>query len=107
MYEVRAATAAARRAGRLPDSDLREVKGHLEARWSQLLVIEADDLVTRAAGDIAERFLLRGCDAVRLASALAASEGGTLVFVSWDQTVSRAASRAGLAVAPVAGRSSY
>jgi hypothetical protein len=65
------------------------------------LVIEADDLVTRAAGDIAERFRLRGYDAVHLASALAASEKGMLVFVSWDGELSKAASRSGLPVAPL------
>jgi hypothetical protein len=98
--ECRAALAAAARAGRLTRSALREAKRELERRWRQFVRVEVGESVARAAGDLAEHHALRAYDAVHLASALEAGRGGTLLFVSFDQTLSGAARRSGLAVAP-------
>ncbi|MBI2237891.1 MAG: type II toxin-antitoxin system VapC family toxin [Actinobacteria bacterium] len=99
--EARAALASAARAGRLTRAGLRAAKEELETRWAQLLVIEAGEGVARAAGDLSERHALRGYDAVHLASALEATEGGQLLFVCWDRGLGRAAVDSGLAVAPL------
>ena len=50
------------------------------------------------AGELAERFALRGYDAVHLATALAIGE--VVTFVSWDHDLRRAATRSGRAIAP-------
>jgi uncharacterized protein len=50
------------------------------------------------AGELAERFALRGYDAVHLASALSA--GGQVTLVSWDAALRNAAEQNGCALAP-------
>jgi predicted nucleic acid-binding protein len=100
--ECRAALAAAARTGRLTRSALRAAKSELERRWHQFVRVEVAEPVARAAGDLAEHHALRAYDAVHLASALEAGRGGSLLFVSFDQTLLGAARRSGLAVAPVA-----
>ena len=50
------------------------------------------------AGELAERFALRGYDAVHLASAL--SVGGPVTLVTWDADMRSAAERNGCAIAP-------
>jgi uncharacterized protein len=57
-----------------------------------------DAQLARDAGELAERFSLRGYDAVHLASALSA--GGPVTLVTWDEDLKRAAARSGCAVAP-------
>ena len=63
-------------------------------------MVELSAAVGLASGDLAERHLLRTSDAIHLASALA-SAAADRVFVSWDTTLRRAATEAGMAVAPV------
>ncbi len=99
--ECRAALAAAARAGRLTRSGLRAARTELERRWRQFVRVEVEERVAQAAGDLAEHHGLRAYDAVHLASALQAGEGGSLLFVSFDQTLLGAARRSDLAVAPV------
>ena len=99
--ECRAALAAAARAGRLTRSTLRAAKAELERRWRQFVRVDVAHSVATAAGDLAEHHALRAYDAVHLASALEAGRGGALLFVSFDQTLSGAARRSGLAVAPI------
>jgi predicted nucleic acid-binding protein len=86
-----AALAAALRAGRL------SATGHRRAR-AELALIGVDHAMSRQAGALAERFALRGYDAVHLASAL--SIAGELTIVSWDDQLRRAAAASGCAVAP-------
>ena len=99
--ECRAALAAAARAGRLTRSGLRAARAELERRWRQFVRVEVGESVARAAGDLAEHHALRAYDAVHLASALEAARGGSLLFVSFDQTLLGAARGSGLAVAPI------
>ena len=99
--ECRAALAAAARVERLTRSALRAAKAELERRWRQFIRVEVAEPVARAAGDLAEHHALRAYDAVHLASALEAGRGGSLLFVSFDQTLLGAARRSGLPVAPV------
>jgi predicted nucleic acid-binding protein len=61
-------------------------------------LIGIDAQLAREAGQLAEKFALRGYDAVHLASALSAGEAITLV--SWDKDLRRAATHNGCAVSP-------
>lgn len=58
-----------------------------------------DAQLARDAGDLAERFALRGYDAVHLASALSA--GGPVTLVTWDADLRSAAEQNGCAIAPI------
>ncbi|MCA1693823.1 MAG: type II toxin-antitoxin system VapC family toxin [Actinobacteria bacterium] len=100
MYpEARAALAAAARARRVTSSELRLVRSRLESRWNQVEIIEIDDGIARASGDLAEAHALRGYDSVHLASAVMLADK-TSVLATWDLELRRAALDAGLQVAP-------
>jgi predicted nucleic acid-binding protein len=97
FVEVRAALAAAVRAGRLEAATFETAKADLHTLRETFAVIDPGG-VLEAAADTAERYALRAYDAVHLATALAVA-ADDLVFVCWDADLSAAASRAGLAVA--------
>jgi uncharacterized protein len=97
FVEVRAALAAAVRAGRLGAAAFEPAKADLQTLSESFAVIDPGG-VLQAAADTAERYALRVYDAVHLATALAVA-AGDLVFVCWDADLSAAASRAGLTVA--------
>lgn len=100
MYpEARAALAAAARAGRVTSSELRLVRSRLESRWNQVEIIEIDDEIARASGDLAESHALRGYDSVHLASAVALADE-TSILATWDLDLRMAALENGLQVAP-------
>lgn len=67
--EARAALAAARRGGRLPSHLYRGRKAAFEQLWQELDVVEITSALAQSAGDLAERFGLRGYDAVHFAAA--------------------------------------
>jgi len=60
-------------------------------------VIELDGALAQSAGELAEAHGLRAGDAVQLASALLSRAP---VLATWDVALARAATEAGLAVAP-------
>jgi uncharacterized protein len=62
-------------------------------------VVELDEGLGEAAGDLAEHHDLRALDAVHLASALAG--GRRVIVATWDDRLATAAREAGLTVAPV------
>jgi predicted nucleic acid-binding protein len=93
--EARAALAAAQRVGRLTRSGLARAKRTLEERVTETDVVELGGDVSRLAGDVAERFAVRGFDAIHLASALVL-EADEAVFVTWDDAQAAAAREAGL-----------
>ncbi|MGH2556688.1 MAG: type II toxin-antitoxin system VapC family toxin [Actinomycetota bacterium] len=97
--EARAALAAAVRGGRLSAPGHNNAVGQLQRRWRQLHVVDLDQDLAEAAGDLAERHALRGYDAVHLASALAVGRRETLL-ATWDTDLATAARDAGLAVFP-------
>lgn len=97
--EVRAAVAAAHRAGRVSRHVLRTSSGWIERVMDDSLVVELDASLAREAGDLAQRHRLRGFDALHLASALRASDGATTV-ATWDQELGSAARSEGLLVVP-------
>jgi predicted nucleic acid-binding protein len=71
----------------------------LEAAVATVRRIGIDEALAREAGRLAEKHALRGYDAVHLATALSV-EDPTLVIVTWDGELARAALRCGRSVAP-------
>jgi uncharacterized protein len=96
--EGRAALAAARRGARLPAAAHTRAREDFESLHCELALIGVDAQLAREAGELAEKFALRGYDAVHLASAL--SVGDAITFVSWDEDLRRAAARNGCSLAP-------
>jgi len=89
--EAAAALAAARRRGRLDGAQHAAASALLDRLWLELDVIEADDAVVRAAAGFADRFALRGYDAVHCASAvriedddLVAATGSVRLLDAWS-----------------------
>jgi hypothetical protein len=95
--EGRAALGAARRAGRLTEAAHKSGLAEFESIQGKLSLIGVDAQLARDAGQLAERFALRGYDAVHLASAMSA--GGPVTLVSWDADLRRAAQQNGCAIA--------
>lgn len=97
--EVRAALAAAGRAGRLDHWSQRHAEASWEEFWSAARVVELTPSVGRHAGRLTAERLLRGADAVHLASALAIGSDD-VVLAGWDERLRAGALEAGLRVAP-------
>jgi predicted nucleic acid-binding protein len=99
--EVRAALAAAFRAGRLTVLALADAKKALTLLVAEMQIVEVTQSVVRDAGDLAEEHGLRGYDALHLSSV---SSLGQTLLVTWDLALARAGRRMGLLVAgpPVA-----
>jgi uncharacterized protein len=97
--EARAALAAASRAGRIDARGLRQAVAGLEAAVASVQLIGVDEALAREAGRLATEHALRGYDAVHLATALSV-EDPTLVIVTWDGDLARAAVRCRRSVVP-------
>jgi len=93
--EARAALAAGLRARRIPQSQYSGLRSRLDDLWAECAVVEVTAAVATAAGDVAERYGLRGYDAVHLTSALQVAAD---VLVCADTDLLQAARRGGLAV---------
>jgi predicted nucleic acid-binding protein len=95
--EARAAFARHRRDRRLTPGTFRIVKRDFDADWSRLAIVGPTVALCRAAGELAERYRLRGCDSIQLATFLdVARERGESEtrFSSFDRDLNRAAGRA-------------
>ena len=66
--ETRAALARRRRDRTLTAAAFRTAKQHFESDWPAYLVIPASPKLCLEAGDLAERYALRGFDSIHLAS---------------------------------------
>jgi predicted nucleic acid-binding protein len=66
--ETRAALARLRREGALSAAKATLAKKAFEEQWPTYLALEATDLLCRMAGELAERYGLRGFDSIHLAS---------------------------------------
>jgi predicted nucleic acid-binding protein len=97
--EVRAALAAASRAGRISAPALRRSVAGLRHLWLRMSSVALDDELAEKAGDLAQAHGLRGPDAVHLASALSI-KAPDVVLARWDRALARAARAAGCAVLP-------
>ena len=94
--ETAAALAQARRQNRLDEVQHRRSLGLMERLWSQVDVLEVDEVVARRAGVLAHELTLRGYDAVHCASAERLDDV-TLVAASGDRRLLSAWNTLGLA----------
>jgi len=94
--ETRAALAWRRREGALSPSSFASVKRRFEQDWPSYLALEVTDALSRAAGQLAEKYHLRGFDSIHLASfveILNRSNEDDVHFSSFDDRLNRAARR--------------
>lgn len=100
--EFRAMLARSRRSGRTSQAQFREVRSNFEVDWREMLVIDVTDELVRAAGDLADRYFVRGFDATHLASAvqLRLDTREQVLFSTADGRLRDAAAAEGFAIAP-------
>ena len=92
--EARAALARRRREGALASTAFVEAKQAFEADWSKYLAVDVTAALCREAGELAERYRLRGYDSVHLASfadIVRQAGPGETRFSSVDDRLNRAA----------------
>lgn len=92
--EMRAALARRRRDRTLRPRDFAEARRAFEAEWSSYLVLEVTAAICQDAGDLAERYGLRGFDGIHLASfadVARGAAGAEVRFSSFDTRLNRAA----------------
>lgn len=94
--EAAAALAQAHRMRRISTRVHRASLGTLDRLWSEFDIVEIDDELTQRAAALADRFGLRGYDAVHCASA-EQIEDGDLVAASGDQQLLEAWRKLGIA----------
>jgi len=95
--EARATFARLRRTRSFTADGFRSAKRDFDEDWSNYLVVEPSLALCRAAGDLAERYHLRGCDSIQLATFLdVARERGReeTRFSSFDHALNQAATKA-------------
>ena len=104
--EMRAAFAKALRMKRVTRKALDSLQDDFEADWSRINLIEVQLPMVRRAGELAERFDLRGYDSVHLAAAEwaygAAGRPGDFLFVAFDQVLCTGADQLGIGLLPSA-----
>jgi predicted nucleic acid-binding protein len=92
--ETRAALARLRRDGTLTAAKLAAAKREFESDWPSYLTLDVSAALAQEAGDFAERYALRGFDAVHLASfaeVTRAAEDTETRFSSFDDRLNKAA----------------
>ena len=97
--EMRAAFAKAQRMRRMDQATKDSAVASFEADWRTCQVMEATHPLIRRAGDLADRFGLRGYDSVHLAAAEAISlllMPEPLAFVCFDERLCDAARALGM-----------
>jgi predicted nucleic acid-binding protein len=100
--ETRAALARRQRERALKAAAAAVVVARLDADWSGVAAIEVTNAIARRAGLLAERYALRGFDAIHLASfelVLERAGAADVHFSSADGALTRAARRLGRAIA--------
>jgi uncharacterized protein len=99
--EMRAALARLRRMGYQTDDEYQRHKSEFETDWQAVNAILPDERILRRAGELAERFGLRGYDSVHLAAAESlriGPETGLLRFASFDNRLNQSAEELGLSL---------
>jgi uncharacterized protein len=92
--ETRAALARKEREGDLDEEGCRRAGGALDDEWSRYDRLAVSNLVAYRAGEMAERYALRGFDAIHLASAARLRERfDDLRFMAFDRRLTDAAHR--------------
>ncbi|HEV2007299.1 MAG TPA: type II toxin-antitoxin system VapC family toxin [Burkholderiales bacterium] len=97
--EMRAALARMQRMGRLAEAEVARIRKTFELDWRRTLQIIPTEAMVRRAGDLAERFGLRGYDSVHLAAAESLQvdhDADFLHFASFDHHLNQSARVLGL-----------
>jgi len=97
--EMRSALARLYRMGRQDAETFDQCKREFERDWDLISPILPDERILRRAGDLAERFGLRGYDSLHLAAAesLRVGQGADLLrFASFDERLNQSAAELGL-----------
>ena len=92
--ETRAALARLRRSGDLTPATFAAAKRNFEEQWPAFLALEVTAAVSREAGHFAERYALRGFDALHLASFAEIARRADITdtrFSSFDDRLNKAA----------------
>lgn len=92
--EARSALAKARRDDRLSSTELDAARQHLDESWAGYVIVGVRDELVREAGELAERYRLRGCDSVHLASyalVVRYNARADVQFSTYDKKLDRAA----------------
>lgn len=96
---ARAAFARHQREGGITRTTLRSIARDLDRDWGTYNIVEVAEPLVRHAGALAERYALRGYDAVQLAAALALRRmSRTVEFATFDERLGVAAARERLPV---------
>ena len=98
--EAAAALARAHRMGRITERNHRTAVDSLDDLWRDFRVIEVDEIVTHRAAEMADRYALRGYDAVHCACAERV-DAPDLVVASGDKELLAACTELALATALV------
>ncbi len=98
--EARAAFARKQKEVGFSLTSLRKVVENFNKDWESYFVIEITDGLIRFAGDIAEKYLLRGLDSIHLASAVHLKDriNSDIYFSSHDIRLNQSAEKEGLSV---------
>ncbi|MGH3144993.1 MAG: type II toxin-antitoxin system VapC family toxin [Rubrobacter sp.] len=97
--EARAAFARKRTIGDLDDEGHRQAVSDLDDEWRSFVRIPVSNLLAHRAGEMAERYALRGFDAIHLASAARLQERvSDLRFMAFDDRLVEAARGASVPV---------
>lgn len=96
--EARSALARARLGGRIQASDYDDILQRFEQTWATFNVPDVTEPLVRLAGDLAEKYVLRGFDAIHLASAVTLQRklGEPITFSAFDDRLSESAASEGL-----------
>lgn len=95
--ETRAALARKLREGGITEREYRRIKREFISDWEKYLVMLLTKGIAKSAGDLAEKHVLRGFDALHLASVLALKSemSSPVCFSSADRRLCRAAEKEG------------
>ena len=95
--EMRSAFARKRRFGEITPDQLERFKKEFETDWNTFDIVVIGETIVRRAADFAENYLLKGFDAVHLATADSLGPRfGEITFACFDAELSRAASACGM-----------
>jgi len=99
--EMRSAFSRKRRSGEISPDQLERFKTQFETDWNILEIVPIEETIVRQAGDFAESFLLKGFDAVHLATAASlVRRFGEVTFACFDVDLLRAAALRGMTLLP-------
>lgn len=96
--EVCATFARRRRAGQLTAAEHRALRRQFDADWASFLIVDAGETLVRAAGSLTDSHILRGADAIQLASfehLLAGADDDGIEFLCADERLTDAARNLG------------